>query len=103
MANLNAHAEAVRPLITELHRQGLSQRAIARELNRRHLPTARGKQWEAAQVGSAINWQRIRYAFPCKDKWHGRATLAENCLQRNFVIDQGCNECDPQQSKGVAI
>lgn len=54
MANLNTHAKSVRPLILDLHLQGLSQRAIARELNRRGLPTARGKQWEAAQVGNLL-------------------------------------------------
>lgn len=54
IANLNTHAETVRPLILELYHQGLSQRAIARELNRRHLPTARGKQWQAVQIGNLL-------------------------------------------------
>lgn len=49
-ANLARHRANVAPLIQELHGQGLSLSAIARELNRRGVATARGRQWEAATV-----------------------------------------------------
>jgi len=37
-----------------LHAQGLGRRAIARELNRRGAPTARGKQWAASTVAGIL-------------------------------------------------
>lgn len=43
-------AEAVRPLAERLAGQGLSLRAIARELEERRIPTARGGRWHAASV-----------------------------------------------------
>ena len=42
--------KGVRPVITELHSQGLGLSAIAREMNRRGIKTARGRQWEPATV-----------------------------------------------------
>lgn len=47
---LNAHRAGVRPLAEEMRGAGLSLRGIARELNRRSIPTAHGRQWEAATV-----------------------------------------------------
>lgn len=38
------------PLISELRRQGLPLRAIADELNKRGIPTARGKAWQGRSV-----------------------------------------------------
>lgn len=49
-AQLQTYRASVRPIITELHNQGLGLSAIAREMNRRGIKTARGKQWEAATV-----------------------------------------------------
>jgi hypothetical protein len=37
-----------------LHEQGLSLRAIARELTSRGVPTARGGQWYAVQVADIL-------------------------------------------------
>lgn len=47
-----AHLRITRlaPLLDELAGQGLSLRAIARELGRRRIPTARGGHWTAMQV-----------------------------------------------------
>jgi len=47
-------AEAVRPLAERLAGQGLSLRAIARELEERRIPTARGGQWHAAGVRALL-------------------------------------------------
>ncbi len=58
-AHLTTYRDQVRPLILDLHGQGLGQRAIARELNRRGLPTVRGKQWAAAQVGNILNQPEV--------------------------------------------
>lgn len=52
--HLSAHLDTVRPIIIELRGQGQSSRAIAAELNRRGLPTARGKLWESAQVCNVL-------------------------------------------------
>ena len=49
-AQLDTYRASVRPVIAELHSQGLGLRAIAREMNRRGIPTARGRQWEPATV-----------------------------------------------------
>ena len=46
-----AFAERLRPLLTEL--DGLSLRAVARELERRGIATARGGKWTAALVSAA--------------------------------------------------
>jgi DNA invertase Pin-like site-specific DNA recombinase len=42
------------PVIKPLYEQGLSLRAIARELAARGVPTARGGQWSAAQVSDIL-------------------------------------------------
>jgi DNA invertase Pin-like site-specific DNA recombinase len=42
------------PLIKPLYEQGLSLRAIARELAARGIPTARGGQWSAVQVSDIL-------------------------------------------------
>ncbi len=47
---LDEHRARVRPVAEALRAGGLSLRAIARELNRRSVPTAHGRQWEAATV-----------------------------------------------------
>ena len=56
-SNAAAHRATVRPLITDLRGQGLGLSAIARELNRRSIPTARGRQWEAATVKGILERQ----------------------------------------------
>jgi Recombinase len=43
-----ARAEELRPLLTEL--AGLSHHAVARELNRRGVPTPQGKAWSPVTV-----------------------------------------------------
>jgi DNA invertase Pin-like site-specific DNA recombinase len=45
----------VLPLIKPLCEQGLSLRAIARELSARGVPTARGGQWSAVQVRNILS------------------------------------------------
>lgn len=45
----------IKPIITELHDQGLSSRSIAKELNQRGIPTARGKQWQSGTVCNVLN------------------------------------------------
>jgi DNA invertase Pin-like site-specific DNA recombinase len=47
-------AEAVRPLAERLAGQGLSLRAVARELEERRIPTARGGRWYAATVRALL-------------------------------------------------
>ena len=42
------------PVIKPLYEQGLSLRAIARELVARGVPTARGGQWSAVQVSDIL-------------------------------------------------
>ena len=42
------------PLIRELRTGGLSLRAIARELDRRNIPTARGGRWQGVQVRNIL-------------------------------------------------
>lgn len=49
-AHLDTFRTRVLPHVTELHAQGLGLRAIARELNRQGIPTARGRQWQAQTV-----------------------------------------------------
>lgn len=44
----------VRPLLQDLHQQGLSLSAIARELNRRKVSTARGGLWYATTVQNIL-------------------------------------------------
>jgi DNA invertase Pin-like site-specific DNA recombinase len=50
-----AHAEQVRPIINELSRQGLSQRAIVDELNRMGVQTARNGKWRLLTLQRALN------------------------------------------------
>jgi DNA invertase Pin-like site-specific DNA recombinase len=47
-AEAEARAEALRPVFTEL--ANLSLRALARELNKRKIPTATGRPWSAVTV-----------------------------------------------------
>lgn len=54
-AHLETHRTRVQPLIAELHGQGLGFSAIARELNQRGIPTARGRQWKAQTVKLHLN------------------------------------------------
>jgi len=51
-------AGTMKPLIQKLRDGGLSFRAIARELNRRSIPTARGREWQAVQVSNIITRER---------------------------------------------
>jgi hypothetical protein len=52
-------AAQLKPLIHELQIAGItSQRAIARELERRGIRAPRGGDWSAAQVGSSSDWTR---------------------------------------------
>ncbi len=53
--HLESHHRRVQPVVSELHDQHLSLRAIAREMNRRGIPTARGRQWEATTVAGVLN------------------------------------------------
>jgi DNA invertase Pin-like site-specific DNA recombinase len=48
------HAALVLPHILPLHQQGMSLRAIARELTARGVPTARGGKWHAVQVSDIL-------------------------------------------------
>jgi len=50
----DAFAAPLLPLIESLRRQGMSLAAIAEELNRRHIPTARRRQWKPQTVANAI-------------------------------------------------
>ena len=51
---LSRDVALVLPHILPLHEQGLSLRAIARELTTRGVPTARGGQWYAVQVADIL-------------------------------------------------
>jgi DNA invertase Pin-like site-specific DNA recombinase len=53
-----ARHATLRPLIVELQRQGLGLHAIARELNRRQVATARGGQWYATSVRNILAYAR---------------------------------------------
>ena len=46
--------DQVQPQVELLHAQGFGLRAIARELNRRGVPTARGKLWAASTVAGVL-------------------------------------------------
>jgi Recombinase len=51
IAKANARAADIAPLMAELQVAGItSLRAIAAALNERGIPTARGGEWQAAQV-----------------------------------------------------
>lgn len=53
-AQTAARQATLRPLLVELQRQGLGLQAIARELNRRQVPTARGGLWYATSVRNIL-------------------------------------------------
>ena len=57
-ARLDTYRQSVRPVIAELHGQGLNLSAIAREMNRRGIKTARGRQWEAQSVKNLLTQKR---------------------------------------------
>jgi DNA invertase Pin-like site-specific DNA recombinase len=59
-AKADAHAATVRAILEDYQRKGMSLRAMAEELNRLGMPTARGGQWYAATIRNAL--QR---AEPC--------------------------------------
>ena len=55
----SAFAARVQPIIAEIGRQGFkSRRAIAEELNRRAIPTARGGRWGAQTVANVLERTR---------------------------------------------
>ena len=47
--------ETVKPLILELQAKGYSYNAIAKELNRRHIATANGRQWYHKTVSNLVD------------------------------------------------
>lgn len=53
--NAAARHASIGPIIHELRNQGLSTHAIARELNQRGIPTARGKEWMSTTVCNILN------------------------------------------------
>jgi DNA invertase Pin-like site-specific DNA recombinase len=55
IANADAFAANVWPIIKEIRSNGASFRATAAELNRRNIPTARGGTWAATQVRDVEN------------------------------------------------
>jgi DNA invertase Pin-like site-specific DNA recombinase len=54
----NRFAQTHWPLIESLAIEGLSLRAIAREMNERKLRTRTGKDWTAVQVRNIMKWAR---------------------------------------------
>lgn len=54
-AKIAEYHATVTPLIRELHRQGMSLHAIARELNRRRVATAQGRLWYATTVKNLLH------------------------------------------------
>ena len=55
VAAADGFAANARPLIQDLRAAGLGLRAIARELNRRGVPTARGREWQASTVRNVLH------------------------------------------------
>ena len=53
-AQTRAYHATVTPLILALRQQGYSLAGIARELNGRHIPTARGRMWYATTVRNVL-------------------------------------------------
>ena len=47
--------ETVRPLVLELRAKGQSYNAIAKDLNRRHVPTTNGRQWYHKTVSNLLS------------------------------------------------
>ena len=45
---------ALEPIITELKGKGLSLAGVARELNKRKVPTPRGGRWDHSSVGNVV-------------------------------------------------
>ena len=56
--HLTDYLTRVGPIIKELHNQGLTSRAIAKELNQRGIPTVRGKQWMSATICNILRTMR---------------------------------------------
>jgi Recombinase len=53
--NADRHASNVLPIIREVQRAGAkSLRAIAKALNARRIPTARGGRWQAMTVSNVV-------------------------------------------------
>lgn len=52
--NAAARHASMKPIISDLRNQGLSTHAIARKLNQRGIPTARGKEWMSATVCNVL-------------------------------------------------
>lgn len=59
-ANAQRRADKVAGVIIPLRDAGRSLRAIAEELNRAGIPTARGGQWQASQVQRTLNRLAVR-------------------------------------------
>ncbi len=59
-AHLADFHDQVQPQVELLHAQGYGLQAIARELNRRGVPTARGKLWAAATVAGVLKQAKDR-------------------------------------------
>jgi DNA invertase Pin-like site-specific DNA recombinase len=55
----NERRAKVTPIITELHEQGLSLHATAREMNRRGILTTRGSQWDAKAISRIVKERQI--------------------------------------------
>ena len=47
-------AKQLEPIITELRGEGLSLAGVARELNKRKVPTPRGGRWDHSSVGNVV-------------------------------------------------
>ena len=62
-AAASAHYADIAPLVRELSDEGLSQRAIASELNERGFETRRGREWTGVQVGRLLSRGDLA-AFP---------------------------------------
>jgi hypothetical protein len=54
MANADAFAANVLPIIRDIQATGASMRKTAEALNRRGIPTARGGIWAATQVSDIL-------------------------------------------------
>ncbi|CAA7617561.1 Resolvase-like serine recombinase (fragment) [Candidatus Terasakiella magnetica] len=52
----DAFASKVYPIIEEMIAEGISLRAMARELNERGIKTRTGKHWQASTVQNVILW-----------------------------------------------
>ena len=56
------HAAAVGPIALDLHGEGLNNREIARELNRRGVPSQSGNSWYSEQVRRTLQRLRVSHA-----------------------------------------